>query len=344
MLLDSRETGPARYRAAMGRLFKRLGGGVLMLVFTVWGAIRVALFFIGASTAPEDARVLVNNKWPAFARWFVETPEWSGPLALFAAIGLAAWLVWPPKEQSPVPATAKTETPPLDPQQVEALATAELRVAPTMGAPTSALLGEPFASMPPSETQPPQPHLWWQALSDVDEGPEKREARKRIVIASKRFLWPAMHALVPFYASARDAVSNQYPLGPAKDGIVRGLDLAHGGISQATKVNIHELQNPDVVAKLSLHDAISNYYYNFGNYIRSVQLSFDLIKVGKPPQGQLDIIRVAHDKWREAHDAMHAEHIRLASEDPRLDLLRTMHDDSGLKIPDQDWIVTAAIQ
>lgn len=160
-----------------------------MFALTSWGVIKNALMLIGASTAPEDARVLVNDKWPAIARWFVETPQWSGPVALFFALGLAAWLVWPQSAAKSPTADFDPHAPTPTQDQVPKAAEPAIqeRVAPKIAATTGGLLGAPLASLPTldSVSQPP-PHFWWRDLPVVDEGADKNSAKKKIVQLYRR--------------------------------------------------------------------------------------------------------------------------------------------------------------
>lgn len=323
----------------MGRLIKRVGAGIVMFAFTAWGVIKNALMMIGASTVPEDAQVLVNDKWPAIARWFVDTPEWSGPLALFVALALAAWLVWP---QSAVAAPTadvdqKAPTPTQQPLSKADEATTAKQVAATMAAPTGALLGAPLASTPLAAAATAPPHFWWKALPPVDEGADKNAAKKKIVQLTRRFLDKALFQQVHFYAAARDAFTGRYSNSPLRNALVRGLDMARDGESRPVKGFFTDLQNPDAVAAMTLHEATTNYYHQFINYVRGIQLTADLIAKAPLPGAVPENIRTKHDAWRLVHDEMMAEHKRLANEDLYLDLLRTMSEQPALVVPEFDF-------
>jgi hypothetical protein len=312
------------------RAFRVIG----LVLFSGWWILQSVLNWIGRSTVPEDSKV-ATDRASQILDWVLSTPGWV-PATLATAFALVvlfpgafAFAFKAMRGKVPRGPTINT-TPQTQPIEISK------QVAPTMAAPIGGLLSAPLASMP-RPTPPSPPHFWWKELPSVDEGADKNAAKKKIVQLARRFLDKALFQQLHFYAAARDAFTAQFANSPLRNALVRGLDIARDGESRAIKGALADLLNPDAVAVMSLHEATSNYYGYFCNYVRGIQLTADLIKKASFPGAVPENIRTKHDAWRLVHDEMMAEHKRLANEDLYLDLLRTMSEQPTLAIPEFDW-------
>ena len=318
--------------AAMGRFFKRLGGGVLMLAFTVWGAIRVGLFLIGASTAPEDAGVLVNNKWPAFARWFVETPEWSGPLALFAGLGIAAWLVWPPKQQPSAPVVAKSgASPPIAPPPPQL----ENAVAAQSPEPcNSALLSGPINSIGGIRPTPPP------RIDPTSEHENKIAAKEALVPLARDYFDAAFTMLKNFKCEARDRILQKFPHdSEARAVFSRAIDLAP--LIPSTRkdyVGRHDLANIDKIRSLNLFEAETSFYHAYIDYGKDARLAVDLVnQCDRLHESQAQKLRELYSAWRAAHERFIERQIALREQYVDLNMVGTLHKNVLQQVPEPDW-------
>jgi hypothetical protein len=174
---------------------------------------------------------------------------------------------------------------------------------------------------------------------DVDEGPAKNEAKKKIGLAARDFLWPTIHALVPYYAYARDMAKARISVIMVREAFGKTCDRIHGGADETHRIiSVHELQDNSKLQKLTLHQAQSDYYYNYCRHMKAVQLTYQLIESLAPmPLGMSAKLRALHDDWYKVQSAAVEEHIRLGKEDLELTTIGTMHTHVLKDLRPPDW-------
>lgn len=70
---------------------KTFGGWLLSFVLTVWTATKFLLDWIGRSTLPEDWKLLMTDKMPAWGSWLFSTPWW---VPAILATAITVWVMW----------------------------------------------------------------------------------------------------------------------------------------------------------------------------------------------------------------------------------------------------------
>jgi hypothetical protein len=174
---------------------------------------------------------------------------------------------------------------------------------------------------------------------DIDEGPAKAAAKTKIGVAARDYLGPAMKALLPYYAEARDAVQRTIKVQGVRGAFGKACDrIRDGADDQHPTISVYDLMRADRLQKLTLHEAQSDYYYNYCLLMRGVKLTYELIESLAPMSpGLVAKLKALHDEWIKVQQAAIQEHIRLGKEDLELSTVGQMHTHVQKDLGPPDW-------
>lgn len=281
---------------------RRMVGGIVLTITSAIALIKSAITIIGASTAPEDARLLAQVKWPAFVKWFWNTPDWTGPIALFLSFGLMIWLFWPtrdrrvPNEISPgavTPTSNSADVKISEGKTSPATALQELPFAAgVLGNPIGGVFHAPLPPAPP-RTDPQTEH------------PDKIKAKEAIIPLVEDYFEPAANALREFKILAKDRFLSRFENKSAVRSVCsRAIDYAPEKASTRKDPALaHELKNIDKIRTLNLFETETSLYHAYIDYGQKAYLAVDLVNQCEPMhESVVKELRDLYGAWRSAHD------------------------------------------
>lgn len=172
------------------------------------------------------------------------------------------------------------------------------------------------------------------------EHPDKQKAKDAIIDASREFFGPALESAQKLRSLANNLYTRDMPKGAARQAIIYGITRYDMQIDFRGRPGLSELKVPDLVRKMTLHEAEDAYYINYIWYIRCVELALDTLKrVHGVPAKLVDDARAEFSRWLDLHHKL-VDHNETAMRKHRdLSTIPNMHVKAVLDQPDWDLLI-----